>query len=213
MFNKLLEVEVEMRRSQERDKKTIEKNQELLKIDEDDEVKQQYNLYKTQDNHYTKSKGTEKTSKKIAEVLSIGGDHTGTSYESQKYNSGKINEMNSFNIVQTMKHPSMKYESIKAIQKSGKKQVPKKSPEMIFLKKKTQKQPKGSNLNLIIGNNERDIKQIFKNNKAKSKYDKYINKQDKSKKVSYPTISDAKSTRNALFHHGSQERKMYELMT
>ena len=53
--------------------------------------------------------------------------------------------------------------------------------------------------------------QIFKNNKAKSKYQKYLLKNEKTLKGSYHTIED-KSTRNTIVNQFSQDRKLYELL-
>lgn len=132
IYNKLLQVEEEVRRSQERDKKTIAKNKELLKLDEDSDVYQQQILFRTQDNTKSKQPNPKVASKMINEILSLGTD-TGMSYDSQKFQSAKAIEKHSSNFIQ-MKGSSFKYDSMKSTQKSSKKPAPKKISEMIFLK-------------------------------------------------------------------------------
>jgi hypothetical protein len=63
---------------------------------------------------------------------------------------------------------------------------------------------KPTNLNLIIGNKDRDFKQMFKNNKAKSKYQKYLFKQEKVK-TKYPTLSDGRAT-NIMAGHATNDK-------
>lgn len=85
--------------------------------------------------------------------------------------------------------------------------------EVILLKKKPVSKGKLSNINIIINNKDRDLKQLFKNTKAKSKYQKYVHKNEKSKKLAYPTISDIKSTRNTVLNQASHDRRLYEILT
>lgn len=40
-----------------------------------------------------------------------------------------------------------------------------------------------------------------------------MNKNEKSKKLVYPTVSDIKSTRNTVFNQASHDRKLYEILT
>lgn len=210
MFDKLLEVETTIRRSQERDPKTIEKNKELLK-DEDKEGKQVKidNLFKTEDHTRVK------VDKRIGEVFSMCPEYAGISYDSTKFVSSKANDKVPLNIVRTMNNPIIKIEGQKNFQMSAKKKAPKKVSELIYLKKKPSgksKNSKQSNINIILGNKERDLKKLFKNSNAKSKYQKYLFKQVKTKKLAYPTISDTKSTRNAFPYHDSQDQKFSKLL-
>lgn len=116
--NRLIEVEVEMRRSQERDKKTMEKNRELLKIDEEsDDVYQQNQLFRTEDHTRKQANKAQAVEKRMAEVFSMRNEPIRDSYDSHKLQTNKLNERNSLNIVQTMKNPSIKYDLASSGQK------------------------------------------------------------------------------------------------
>ena len=116
--NRLIEVEVEMRRSQERDKKTMEKNRELLRIDEEsDDVYQQNQLFRTEDHTRKQANKAQAVEKRMAEVFSMRNEPIRDSYDSQKLQTNKLNERNSLNIVQTMKNPSIKYDLASSGQK------------------------------------------------------------------------------------------------
>ena len=61
----------------------------------------------------------------------------------------------------------------------------------------------------------KNLKQIYKNSKAKSKYQKYLHKYQKvnannvnGNKIVYPSFPDAKSTRNAHLGYVSKDRNM-----
>ena len=83
-----------------------------------------------------------------------------------------------------------------------------KMSELIFLKKKnTVKPSKINNIDLIIGNRDRETKNLIKNTKAKNKFQKYFHKQEKNTKISYPTIGELKTTKRVLGKHQTHDRR------
>lgn len=72
---------------------------------------------------------------------------------------------------------------------------------------------KGSNINLIKGNKERDSKQLYKNAKALSKYQKYLHKQEKQLKISYPSMGEPKTVKSSLGHNFGKDKKTYDIMS
>lgn len=98
--------------------------------------------------------------------------------------------------------------SIRALNKN----LPKKASELIFLKKKNAtKQPKVNNINLFLNGKDRDSKQIYKNTKAKSKYQKYLIKNEKSHKLAYPRMSAHKIQKSSMVQQKTYDKRIYEM--
>jgi len=211
MCGKLLEVEVDLRRSQERDKKTIEKNQELLKNENGTKPYNNSLLFRTQDNSKPKNIYIQNG---INEPFNLGAAKMGLSYDSYHLKTSNTNHMSSVGVVKTIGNPMI--DNSKTLSKSAKKRAPKKVSDLIYLKKKPSNKVKGvnkKNINILIGQKDRDLKKIFKNNKALSKYQKYLYKQENVNNLAYPTITETRSTRNTFGVQSSQDRKLYEILT
>lgn len=56
------------------------------------------------------------------------------------------------------------------------------------------------------------MKHIFKNSKAKSKYQKYIHKQEKGVKLVYPTKQNEEFTRNTIANQPSHDKRLYDIL-
>lgn len=99
IYDRLIEVENEIGGSQERDERTVRKNQELLRIDEEGEEYMQNQLFKTEDNTLQKPREG-KNDRKVNEVMSIGSDNTRKSYESKRIKSSLTNNKNILSFMQ-----------------------------------------------------------------------------------------------------------------
>ncbi|CAI2387529.1 unnamed protein product [Moneuplotes crassus] len=213
IYDRLLEVEKEIGGSQERDQKTIKMNQELLKIDEEDEEFNQNQLFRTEDNTLQKPRLAQTKGKKMNEVMSIGSDKTGQSCESKRIKSsfGHNDDIRGLINMKKFQKKSHDFGNLKS--KSLKKNLPKKSSELIFLKKKNVSKPaKVHNINLFIGGKERDSKSIYKNNKAKSKYQKYLYKNEKTQKLAYQRMSAHKPSKGSIGQQKTYDKRIYEII-